>query len=178
MYSWRDKSVYAEVRKRVAGISGIRSQGRIETGNINSVRYNVIWFIELEARVLALSNAFSPGQVMEGEICHEEWDKLRTGFSGLRSDRACKSAIGVSDGSAYFGEFSSGQEKRAFAVYGAVPFPRVPSAEGLYLQLSPCSEIVLKAYELARLIGSGVSPNCASRVAPLRIKDEILSLEF
>jgi hypothetical protein len=149
--SWEKNPAFAEARETAAELPKVSRQIKIEAGNVNSGNYSVMWFVETDGKVIMLTNAFSPKKVKQGEVRYEDWDRLVSEFSALKVGDVCGSAMGVSDGTGYFGIFSSHGEVKTFAVYGAVPFPRIPG-DMLYRQLAPCSEIILKAHEIARSV--------------------------
>jgi hypothetical protein len=148
---WKKNPAFAEARATAARLPRVGRQIKIEAGNVNAGSYSIMWFVETEGKVLVLTNAFSPKTLRRGEVSRADWDKLVSEFSALKIGDVCGSAIGVSDGTGYFGTFLSPGKVRTFAVYGAVPFPRIPG-DMLYHQLAPCSEIILKAREIAESV--------------------------
>jgi hypothetical protein len=150
MYAWPKRQGFAEVRRQVSALAGIKSQFRLEIGNINSGSYEVVWVVETNAEISVFSNVFSPLHVVHAATSRSKWEYLLLELSKLKRANACKSAVEVSDGSSYFGTFASGSRVESFAVYGAITFPRATTSDRLRVQLFPCSEIILRAYELAQ----------------------------
>ncbi|HTG33120.1 MAG TPA: hypothetical protein VLB76_09330 [Thermoanaerobaculia bacterium] len=150
MSTWNSRSDFVDVRRKISTLKGIKRQFRLEIGNINSGGYHVVWFVETDRGIAVFSNMSSRRQVLRGSLQQSEWIELLNKISELKKDVRCKSDLGVSDGSSYFGILASNSSVKSFAVYGAIPFPRTSTAEDLYFRLSPCSEIVLKAYALAQ----------------------------
>jgi hypothetical protein len=150
MYTWRRQASFAEVRRHVSALPGIERQFRLEVGNINTGRYEVVWIVETSKEVTVFSNAYPARKLSRAKARRTDWDGLLQDLSALREATTCASALEVSDGSAYFGSFAVGSNLKKFAVYGIVTLPRSTNSERLYSQLSPCSEIILKTYELAQ----------------------------
>ncbi|HTG32905.1 MAG TPA: hypothetical protein VLB76_08215 [Thermoanaerobaculia bacterium] len=150
IHAWGKQSSYAQVRGKVKEFRDVRRQFRLEIGNVNAGGYGVIWVIETKSKVVAFSNVFSMRHLTSPKITQAEWRQFLRVIGEKNQVAGCKSDLSVDDGSAYFGTIALGQEVKKFAVYGFVPFPPTPTAQNLYLHLSPCSEIILAAYSLVR----------------------------
>ena len=148
---WPDRESYAKVRELVEELPEARRQFRLEIGNVNVGVYHVVWIVETNEEIVALSNVFSgresAREVQRVRVAPSDWQKLlglltehKEGVAGCRSD------LSVNDGSSYFGTISLDGSTQQFAVYGYVVFPGEPAETEA--TSPPCCEIVYAAYEL------------------------------
>jgi hypothetical protein len=148
MRGWREQASYSEVRNLVRSLRGIKRQVRIEVRNVNMGTYRVVWLVEYESGVRAISNVFSAGKLVQTNVPKNAWGEFLKFLASRGRVSGCQSDLAVDDGSSYFGTIAADGMVQSFAVYGFVPVPRRPDDNAIYKKLAPCSEFVEAVYSL------------------------------
>ena len=104
--------------------------------------YRVAWIVESDAGIIAISNVFSAGKLVQVNVSKDAWGELLAFIGGRGRVSECQSDLAVDDGSSYFGTIAVDGTVQNFAVYGIVPVPRRSGDQKIYEKMAPCSDFV------------------------------------